>query len=43
MGILKALFIGLFAAGFLAGIAFVLYTAICSIIDCLPDPNDEED
>jgi hypothetical protein len=43
MAMLKAIFIGLLGAAFLAGIAFVFYTAICSIIDCMPDPNDEED
>ncbi len=40
---LKGIFIGLLAAGFLASLAFVLYAAVCSIIDCMPDPNDEED
>lgn len=40
---LKAIFITLFSAAFLVGIAFVLYIFVCSLIDCMPDPNDEED
>lgn len=40
---LKAIVIGLLCAGFIAGCAFVLYIMVQHIIDCMPDPNDEED
>lgn len=40
---LKAIAIGLLFAAFIAGCAFVLYVLIRQVIDCLPDPDDEEE
>ena len=40
---LKAIGIGVLLTLFTVAVAYALLVVIRNIIDCLPDPNDEED
>ena len=40
---LKAIGIGVLLTLFTIAVAYSLWVVIRNIIDCLPDPNDEED
>ena len=40
---LKAIGIGVLLTLFTVAVAYALCVVIRNIIDCLPDPNDEED
>jgi hypothetical protein len=40
---LKAIGIGVIATLFIVALAYVIVLVIRNMIDCLPDPNDEED
>jgi hypothetical protein len=43
MAMLKAIGIGVLFTLFMVGLAYCLVLVLRHIIDCMPDPNDEED
>ena len=43
MAILKAIGIGVLFTLFMVGLAYCLFIVLRHVIDCLPDPNDEEE
>lgn len=40
---LKVFGIGILLVAFIASFAFALYYAVCNIIDCMPNADDEKD
>jgi hypothetical protein len=43
MAMLKAIGIGVLFTLFMVGLAYCLFIVLRHIIDCMPDPNDEEE
>jgi hypothetical protein len=43
MAMLKAIGIGVLFTLFMVGLAYCLFIVLRHVIDCMPDPNDEEE